>query len=175
VSDLLQYSDDGQPCGLRDRETLAPHEELRLVRFQCKVHKSAKAGRAGVRWIDVELVSPLDLLRELSRLRGWSQESPTFQVLLQSIEAPRTVGAQHGAGFAIAHSLAETLLSGAALDSYLVAHASGDTATMAALLKEGAAELRACAQALPVEPRVAIHAPGCAPRAIPETVEAMLS
>ncbi len=166
VSDLLTYTEDGVPCGLRDRSTLSASEELRLVRFQCKTHASAKGQRGGVRWIDVQLVPALEVLDRLARLRGWQSDSPQFQVLLQQVSAPAPAVATHGASLALVHDLAAELLQGDRLDRYLISHANGDTQVMATLLREGAAELRAAAHARPVEIRAAAFPPGQAPRTI---------
>lgn len=151
VSDLLIYSDDGAPIGLRDRATLSAAEELRIEKYESKTHKSAKGLRGGMVWVRVELTPALEILDRLARLRSWSSDSPSFQILLASIDRPPAVGSQHGASLALVHDLAQMLLQGEKLDHYLIAHASGDAATMAALLREGAAELTAAALAIPVE------------------------
>jgi len=160
ASDLLVFDEDGEtPIGLRARETLTAAEELRIVEFESKHHGNAAApGESGAkvrrlrqRYVKLRLIPATEILDRLAKLRGWTPESPSFQILLHQVSAlPAERGAGAGPSFALAHDLAAELLQGERLDAYLIAHASGDAGTMATLLREGAAELRAAAGARPV-------------------------
>lgn len=95
VSDLIEWDDSGQrPIGFKARETLSPAEELRVSEMECRVHASSKGERGQVRRLHLKLVSPIEILSQLAKLRQWHAESPELRIHLHQLVGPNGGGAQ---------------------------------------------------------------------------------